>query len=120
MDVSGTIDVILSQKGREIFAVSPEMTVYDAIELVVGIALDDELHRRIAEALSQGRRVDERRDDARHVRRHGELSHRRAAETCRRSDDRSQRGSSALGAVDQRRGRPETHTRVTVAEFADP
>ena len=34
MDVSGTIDAILSQKGSEIFAVSPETTVYAAIELM--------------------------------------------------------------------------------------
>ncbi len=34
MDVSGTIDAILGQKGREIFSVSPEMTVYEAIELM--------------------------------------------------------------------------------------
>lgn len=34
MDVSGTIDAILGQKGREIFAVSPETTVYAAIELM--------------------------------------------------------------------------------------
>jgi len=34
MDVSGTIDAILSQKGSEIFSVSPDTTVYDAIELM--------------------------------------------------------------------------------------
>ena len=34
MDVSGTIDAILSQKGSEIFAVSPDTTVYAAIELM--------------------------------------------------------------------------------------
>ena len=34
MDVSGTIDAILGQKGREIFAVSPDTTVYAAIELM--------------------------------------------------------------------------------------
>jgi CBS domain-containing protein len=34
MDVSGTIGAILSQKGSEIFAVSPETTVYAAIELM--------------------------------------------------------------------------------------
>src|SRR5205085_6419055 len=34
MDVSGTIDAILGQKGREIFSVSPDMTVYAAIELM--------------------------------------------------------------------------------------
>ncbi|MEP6937224.1 MAG: CBS domain-containing protein [Chthoniobacterales bacterium] len=34
MDVSGTIDAILNRKGMEIFSVSPEATVYDAIELM--------------------------------------------------------------------------------------
>jgi CBS domain-containing protein len=34
MDVSGTIDVILGQKGREIFSVSPDATVFEAIELM--------------------------------------------------------------------------------------
>ena len=34
MDVSGTIDAILGQKGREIFSVSADMTVYEAIELM--------------------------------------------------------------------------------------
>ena len=34
MDVSGTIDAILSAKGSEIFTVSPDMTVYAAIELM--------------------------------------------------------------------------------------
>ena len=34
MDVSGTIDAILSQKGSEIFAVSPETSVYEAIEIM--------------------------------------------------------------------------------------
>ena len=34
MDVSGTIDAILAQKGTEIFSVSPDMTVYEAIELM--------------------------------------------------------------------------------------
>ena len=34
MDVSGTIDAILSQKGSEIFAISPDTTVYAAIELM--------------------------------------------------------------------------------------
>jgi len=34
MDVSGTIDAILSQKGSEIFAVAPDSTVYAAIELM--------------------------------------------------------------------------------------
>lgn len=34
MDVSGTIDAILGQKGSEIFSVSPDSTVYEAIELM--------------------------------------------------------------------------------------
>ncbi|MDQ6808015.1 MAG: CBS domain-containing protein [Verrucomicrobiota bacterium] len=34
MDVSGTIDAILSRKGSEIYTVSPEATVLDAIELM--------------------------------------------------------------------------------------
>ena len=34
MDVSGTIDAILGQKGREIFSVSPDATVFEAIELM--------------------------------------------------------------------------------------
>lgn len=34
MDVSGTIDAILGQKGREIFSVAPDTTVYAAIELM--------------------------------------------------------------------------------------
>src|SRR4051812_24024159 len=34
MDVSGNISVILSQKGREIYSVSPEATVYDAVSLL--------------------------------------------------------------------------------------
>lgn len=34
MDVSGTIDAILGQKGSEIFAISPETNVYQAIELM--------------------------------------------------------------------------------------
>jgi CBS domain-containing protein len=34
MDVSGTIDAILGQKGTEIFSVSPDATVYEAIELM--------------------------------------------------------------------------------------
>lgn len=34
MDVSGTIDAILSQKGGEIFSVSPDATVYEAIDLM--------------------------------------------------------------------------------------
>ena len=34
MDVSGTIDAILSQKGREIFSVTPDATVFEAIELM--------------------------------------------------------------------------------------
>ncbi|MDP9004940.1 MAG: CBS domain-containing protein [Verrucomicrobiota bacterium] len=34
MDVSGTIDAILGQKGREIFSVTPDATVFEAIELM--------------------------------------------------------------------------------------
>jgi|ERR1051325_9017960 len=34
MDISGTIDSILCQKGTEIFSVSPDATVYEAIALM--------------------------------------------------------------------------------------
>jgi CBS domain-containing protein len=34
MNVSGTIDSILGQKGTEIFSVSPDATVYEAIEMM--------------------------------------------------------------------------------------
>ena len=34
MDVSGTIDAILGQKGTEIFSVSPDATVFEAVELM--------------------------------------------------------------------------------------
>jgi CBS domain-containing protein len=34
MDVSGNIGAILGQKGREIFSVSPEATVFDAVSLL--------------------------------------------------------------------------------------
>ena len=34
MDVSGTIDAILGQKGSEIYSVAPEATVFEAIELM--------------------------------------------------------------------------------------
>ena len=34
MDVSGTIDAILAQKGTEIFSVTPEATVFEAVELM--------------------------------------------------------------------------------------
>jgi CBS domain-containing protein len=34
MDVSGNISAILNQKGRDIFSVSPDATVYDAIALL--------------------------------------------------------------------------------------
>ena len=34
MEVSGTIDAILSQKGTEIFSVPPSATVFEAIELM--------------------------------------------------------------------------------------
>jgi len=34
MDVSGTIDAILAQKGTEIFSVSPEATVFEAVEIM--------------------------------------------------------------------------------------
>ncbi|MEP6776815.1 MAG: CBS domain-containing protein [Chthoniobacterales bacterium] len=36
MDVSGTIDAILARKGSEIFSISPEATVFEAIELMAG------------------------------------------------------------------------------------
>ena len=34
MDVSGTIDAILAQKGTEIFSISPDATVFEAVELM--------------------------------------------------------------------------------------
>ncbi len=34
MDVSGTIDAILTRKGAEIFTISPDATVYEAIDLM--------------------------------------------------------------------------------------
>ena len=34
MDVSGTIDAILNQKSGEIFSISPEATVFQAIEMM--------------------------------------------------------------------------------------
>ena len=34
MDVSGTIDAILNQKGTEIYSVTPDDTVYDAVALM--------------------------------------------------------------------------------------
>ena len=34
MDVTGTINAILSQKGTEIFSITPEATVFEAIELM--------------------------------------------------------------------------------------
>jgi CBS domain-containing protein len=34
MDVSGTIDAILGQKGTEIFSIAPDATVFEAIELM--------------------------------------------------------------------------------------
>ena|SRR5438270_847657 len=34
MDVSGNISAILNQKGREIFSVSPDASVYDAVSLL--------------------------------------------------------------------------------------
>jgi CBS domain-containing protein len=34
MDVSGTIEAILAQKGADIFSVSPDATVYDAVALM--------------------------------------------------------------------------------------
>ena len=34
MDVSGTIDAILNQKSREIFAIPPDATVFEAIEMM--------------------------------------------------------------------------------------
>jgi CBS domain-containing protein len=34
MDVTGTIDAILAQKGTEIFSVSPEATVFEAVDIM--------------------------------------------------------------------------------------
>ena len=34
MDVTGTIDAILAQKGSEIFSITPEATVFEAVELM--------------------------------------------------------------------------------------
>ena len=34
MDVSGTIEAILAQKGTETFTISPDSTVYDAVALM--------------------------------------------------------------------------------------
>ena len=34
MDVSGTIDAILSQKSSDIFSVSPDATVFEAVEMM--------------------------------------------------------------------------------------
>ena len=34
MDVSGNISVILGQKGREVYSISPDSTVYDAIAML--------------------------------------------------------------------------------------
>jgi len=34
MDVTGTIDAILAQKGTEIFSITPEATVFEAVELM--------------------------------------------------------------------------------------
>jgi CBS domain-containing protein len=34
MDVSGTIDGILTQKGTEIFSVAPDATVFEAVEIM--------------------------------------------------------------------------------------
>ena len=34
MDVSGTIDAILCQKNREVFSISPEATVFEAVEMI--------------------------------------------------------------------------------------
>ncbi|MBV9658876.1 MAG: CBS domain-containing protein [Verrucomicrobia bacterium] len=34
MDVSGTIDAIVSQKGSHVWTISPEATVFDAIQLM--------------------------------------------------------------------------------------
>lgn len=36
MDVTGTIDAVLGPKGSEIFSISPDATVYDAIALMAG------------------------------------------------------------------------------------
>jgi len=34
MDVSGTIDAILAQKGTDIFSISPDATVFEAVEIM--------------------------------------------------------------------------------------
>jgi len=34
MDVSGTIDAILGQKNREVFFITPEATVFEAVEMM--------------------------------------------------------------------------------------
>ena len=34
MDVSGTIDAILGQKNREVFIITPEATVFEAVEMM--------------------------------------------------------------------------------------
>jgi len=34
MDVTGTIDAILAQKGTEIFSITPEATVFEGVELM--------------------------------------------------------------------------------------
>ena len=34
MDVTGTIDALLAQKGTEIFSITPEATVFEAVELM--------------------------------------------------------------------------------------
>jgi len=36
MDVTGTIEAILAQKGSEIYSISPDATVYDAVALMAG------------------------------------------------------------------------------------
>ncbi len=36
MDVSGTIDAILGQKNREVYSISPEATVFEAVEMMAG------------------------------------------------------------------------------------
>jgi CBS domain-containing protein len=76
MDVSGTISAILGQKPREIFAISPDATVYEAVEMMaarnVGAVLvmqDDKLVGLLSERdytrkmLLRGKRSRETRVD---------------------------------------------------------
>ncbi len=52
MDVSGTIGAVLNQKSREIYSVSPDATVFEAVQLmdaknVVGIISERDYTRKI-------------------------------------------------------------------------